>query len=892
MFYLIKNEVYIISNGGIIMHTNSVQILPSYEAFKKMQNENNYTVLINVMIISFVIESIFFFFICVIFKDYESLYFDSFERYFANYWYYMIVYVILVWAMIKFFYKAPELFGVVCITFILIEKIMMFTVDYKSLFALVFWSILVLILSFNYIGPKVVNNVIVLSFVVFVFMLLENKIDTKPFILLLWLMFVVLLIGCISSSRIFSSKLMMFMYHESLEKEKENALKLLNYDVLTGAMSKHALSKYIEKTFLQSYINYTSLFNAGEIVAIVWLPEPEWPIGYVTENIFDVLGYTNEELLFDIISYKKIIHLEDLKKIEIENRAHIKAKDDHFEYKYRLQKKDGTYIWVRNYCVPVWNHDVLIQTNGYIYDIDSEMEAKELIYENSQKLDDIIEATGVGSWEWDCEKSQLKGNLRLAKILKLELNEVNHLSYSEILNMIFKEDLESRSQLIRNHKAGKSDFYGIEYRVQCRSGEYLWVYERGRVVKWSIEGKALKLVGTLIDITDMKEKNSRLQHSEKLNALGRLSGGIAHDINNQLMMLRSLLDLSKEQDNIENYRAHNNAMILITEHAADTLKQLLTFTKHHMYKPIILNLNQMIKEFVIVIEHTFQKDLVIETQITEEVIFINADKALIENAFINLCINAKEAMEPGGKLIVKLNIIELFKETHTFTGILEAGKYAQVEFIDHGEGIEPENLDKIFEPFYTTKETGNGIGLSTVVSSIKEHNGGINVYSEKNKGTKFCIGLPIVERNQEILSNTEQRSQLNEIMPKIMIVDDEPVIVGVMAQFLEMKGCEVITFTNPKKAILYYKEYEKDINIVLLDILMPEMEGTEVLGELVKINQEVKVLFLSGYSQGVEIKVENQSNIIGFIQKPVRLETIYSEIINTINDKIDSRAKR
>lgn len=632
--------------------------------------------------------------------------------------------------------------------------------------------------------------------------------------------------------------------------------------------------------FYKPYIDYSSLFNAGSITPVVWLANINWRVGYIGENVKTLLGYENKDIIGQNIIYDDLIHPDDQERTTSEFRQNIQKKLPHYEQIYRLRRSDGIYIWIRDYSVPVWHDNEATQINGYIYDITNEVNAKAIIEEKNQRLSDIIDATNVGTWEYNIHEGTFTGSDKFAETVGFDQNALDNVDTSIWMNRIHQNDRANFDQALEDHLSGRKDHFDVEYRFRHKNGNWVWLHHKGRIIQTNPDGSPKHMVGTQNDITHFKITESMLNHSEKLNALGRLSGGIAHDINNQLMMISSMADLARAKDDLDEYRSYMTSISDLTERASGIVRQIMTLTKHHLYEPEAINMNEMLINLEKVLSHTMKKDIQIQLELPEEHIFINGDVSLLENVFINICLNARDAMAHGGVLEIALKVIHINSIYHTHTGYLEEGDYAVIHFMDNGCGISDDMLGMIFEPFFSTKERGSGIGLSTVASSVKDHSGGIKVISEAGKGSTFSVFLPICEH--DALHEEPDMAvvpSLDGHMPNVMIVDDEAIISTVMSEYLELEGCQTLVFEDPVTAVEVYKHQYDHIDVVILDMLMPTMTGEEVFYHMIKTNPKVKVLFISGFSQGFEVKPEHKQNVIGFIEKPVKMNRIMDVIL-------------
>jgi len=415
------------------------------------------------------------------------------------------------------------------------------------------------------------------------------------------------------------------------------------------------------------------------------------------------------------------------------------------------------------------------------------------------------------------------------------------------------------------------------------------------------------MVGSHIDITENKKTELMLHHSEKVSAIGRLAGGIAHDINNQLMMIQGYVEILKGNVAISQGKDQLQNIEDIIARSTEIVKQLQSFTKQTSFRSEDIELNRLVMRIGKMLYHTIDKRIVLELAMPSEMLvdelnkregdvkpfdaeyyYIKGDVSLIENALVNLCLNARDAIIDRGKIMLNVTKMILTKPMQTYTNSLDIGEYACISVSDNGVGISEKSLNQIFEPFYTTKDKGTGLGLSTVISALKQYNGGITVESRIGRGTTFKLFFPLLNE-KEVKQNTRPnllQSSGRFVDPSekvVMVVDDEIVLCQVLTQYLESKGFVVKSFIDPRLALDYYEGYSSGVDCVLLDVIMPYMTGNELFEKMIKINPNIKVLYLSGFTEGLNIPVEYQHNIIGLLEKPVKLEKIYDFLTHSVD---------
>lgn len=376
----------------------------------------------------------------------------------------------------------------------------------------------------------------------------------------------------------------------------------------------------------------------------------------------------------------------------------------------------------------------------------------------------------------------------------------------------------------------------------------------------------------------------QLLQSQKMESIGRLAGGIAHDFNNILAGIMGYAELLQRRfdDSTKEGRALE-VIVSSSKKASNLTKQLLGFARHGKYNPIPIKINDRIKETIKVLEKIFEKNIKVIYDLSENINYIEADENQIDQVLTNIIINAKDAMPNGGRLTFNTENIYLDTEyTNKFLD-LKQGNYVKITVTDTGIGMEKEIKDRIFEPFYTTKEKGKGtgLGLSMVYGIVKSHNGQINCYSEYGKGTSFSIYFPASEKRNGYI---KKESIIKKGQGTIMVIDDEENLRNLLKEQLEELGYKVIIAADGIEAIEIYEKKKNDINLILLDMIMPNLDGRETFYRLKKMNPDIKVLLLSGFSQNDKAVDIINEGALGFFQKPLELYKLSEAVYNVLKN--------
>jgi len=402
-------------------------------------------------------------------------------------------------------------------------------------------------------------------------------------------------------------------------------------------------------------------------------------------------------------------------------------------------------------------------------------------------------------------------------------------------------------------------------------------------------GKIVNFVAVKRDITEHLELSKQLLQAQKMEAVGTLAGGVAHDFNNVLQVALGYSELILGDEGLPQlYRADLQKINESSRRGADLVRRLLTFSRKTEVKPLPLNLNRRIIEVRKMLERTIPKMIDIQLFLDEEPTTINADPTQVDQILMNLAVNARDAMPEGGKLVFETENVVLDEEYALSHLNAKPGHYVLLSIGDTGTGMDKDTLDHIFEPFYTTKETGKGtgLGLAMVYGIVQQHGGHIRCYSEPGEGTAFKIYFPA------LVSDEEPEKKIARPMPQggsetILLVDDEDMIRDLCSRILTKAGYNVITAFNGKEALELYRERRGKISLVILDLIMPEMGGKQCLQELLQIDASVRVIIASGYSARGPTKDALAAGARGFVNKPYDIRQVLEVVRSVLDDKME-----
>ncbi len=512
-------------------------------------------------------------------------------------------------------------------------------------------------------------------------------------------------------------------------------------------------------------------------------------------------------------------------------------------------------------------------------DITERRRAEEALRKSEEKYRLLIENSNEAIFIIQAEKITF-ANKRFPQMLGYNLKEILNTS---LRNLVLDEDRDMVYKQQQSSMRGENSSNNYTFRIIDKDGSTHWVETNSLVVDWDNQPATLNFMR---DITKQKRTEARLLQAKKMESIGTLAGGIAHDFNNLLMGIQGHASLALLLiDPQTPIHEHLKTIETLVMSGADLTKQLLGFARGGKYEVKTVDINSLIYRASETIGRT-KKEITIHHALADDLCLTDVDPGQIDQVLLNLYVNAWQAMPGGGDLYLRTsNVILEENRFKDYNG--KNGHYVKISITDTGVGMDERTKERIFEPFFTTKEMGRGagLGLASVYGIIKNHNGFINVYSEKGHGSTFTIYLPVSAHTKIKEQETEQSREMSRGTETILIVDDESLILDVGRELLKALGYKVFTAQNGSTAIDICTQAKESIDLVILDMVMPEMSGGEIFDELKKIKPDVKVLLSSGYSiNGQASKIINRG-CVGFIQKPFTMGEIAIHLRKILDDK-------
>lgn len=442
---------------------------------------------------------------------------------------------------------------------------------------------------------------------------------------------------------------------------------------------------------------------------------------------------------------------------------------------------------------------------------------------------------------------------------------------------------QSMGEDVFNALLNNGRVYNVESVIAIKSGESRNILYTAALLEMKEEDAVISI---MVDVTEIKKLQDALRQSQKMDVIGQLTGGIAHDFNNMLAGIMGSAELLKlKAKNNPDLIKHIEFILKSSDRAAGLIKKLLAFARRGIEEETVLNFHEVIEESIVLLERSIDRKIKIESKLNAEFKMVKGDPVLLQNVILNLGLNARDAMYNGGILTIYTSNVDIDKNFSVNRNYsITPGKYIQLNIEDTGIGMNIELISRIFEPFFTTKPEGKGtgLGLAVVYGTVKEHRGFIEVYSEPGAGTTVKMFFPVVENDKTGIASMNNEPVSGEGC--VLVVDDEDIVRTIAGSLLESLGYECLLAENGLSAIDIFTKEKDKIDVVLLDIIMPGISGVETSERLKKIDENVKIIFSSGFRRDESVMGIMKTVNKRFIQKPyhlVELSRIIAKVMNS-----------
>jgi two-component system, cell cycle sensor histidine kinase and response regulator CckA len=628
---------------------------------------------------------------------------------------------------------------------------------------------------------------------------------------------------------------------------------------------------------------YRAVFERHPLAMLVWDSETKHFLA-VNDAAVAQYGYTREELLE--LTIWDIRPSEEIPQV----RAIIERLPPgrHVFPGLRHQKKDGTI-----FSVDIVAHDVRWDGRSarllLAADATERVRAETALRESEERLRLVRRASNDAVYDWDVPSGRVQWSG--GEIFGYdEADEHYDIAWWE--QRVHPDDRARIEATLEAAVAGNAESWSEEYHFLRADGMYAAVLDRGLIVR-GIGGRPVRMIGCMADLTERRRLEDQLRQSQKMEAVGRLAGGVAHDFNNVLTVVKSFSEfLLEDLDKLDPRRSDVEEIAKAADRAAALTRKLLAFSRKQVMRPELLDLNSVVVGMEKMLQRLIGDDVRIVTELDPDLLPVEADPSSIEQAILNLAVNARDAMPDGGTLTIRTKNETLDKTDSGWA--IRPGRYAMLSVSDTGHGMDATTQARVFEPFFTTKPQGQGtgLGLAMVYGIVKQSGGHVWVESEPDQGTTFIVYLPQptqLEAGRALRATPDGSGEPRQPgshtgNETILVVDDEEAVRSSTRRALERAGYTVIPAIDGADALRLFTEHDGAVDLVVTDVVMPGLSGRELVGRLKIMSPELPVLFVSGYTEEGVKKQGVLEPGTAYLEKPFTAE----KLLHMVREVLDS----
>ena len=558
-----------------------------------------------------------------------------------------------------------------------------------------------------------------------------------------------------------------------------------------------------------------------------------------------------------------------------------------FDIRHAIEWPDGRRKLLSINGAPIKNErGEIVSLVFLVTDITESARIEQRMRENADWLEMALESAQMGIWSWNIESGQVRWSDEVEQLFGLAAGDFGG-KYEDYLDLIHPDDRGPVVDTIESNLRSKSEAYEVEHRLLWPDGQVRWVEARGRVFR-DDAGLPIQMTGTVTDITGRKmaeralrDSEEKLRQSQRLESVGRLAGGIAHDFNNLLTAIVGCSDMlrSRLSDTPEGLE-FVHGILDAAERGAELTRQLLTFAHQGVVRPQIVDLNQRITDINQMLPRLIGENITLSTELAPDLWPVEVDPGQFEQVIVNLAINARDAMPDGGRLTITTENGEIDAPYTAGKRGLDGREWVVLSVTDTGVGMDAETLQLAFEPFFSTKQSGEGtgLGLATCFGIVRQAGGQIEAKSEPGCGTRFRLYFPRSQKPLEPDQGGPKQAQPSAGNETILLVEDESSVRRVVAAMLKDSGYQLLEACCGDEALELFESHDGCIDLLVTDVVMPGMGGADLASKLLRRSPDLKVLLVSGYSPDFGSLGEIAERGVELMQKPFSQDGLSKKI--------------
>lgn len=639
-------------------------------------------------------------------------------------------------------------------------------------------------------------------------------------------------------------------------------------------MQEETESKHSEKALRASELKYRRLFEAAKD-GILILDAKTGQITDVNPYLVNLLGYSRDELmgmpLWEIGPFRDVKECK-LAFLELQNKEFIRYDS------LPIQDNEGRSVDVEfvSNVYGVSGGTRVIQCN--IRDISSRKRMEEALRRSEERFRLVTRATKDDVWDLDIRSGKTWRSEDFWKHFGYPPRDVEP-DVQGWKELIHPEDRDRVWNGFQTALLRWADSYEVEYRFRRADDSYAVVLDRAYIV-YDKTGQPKRAIGAITDLSDRRELEEQFRQAQKMEAVGQLAGGVAHDFNNLLMVITAYTEIMREQlDPKDRLHKSLDQVTKAAKRAAALTLQLLAFSRKQVLLPRIINVNAVVEDSLKMIPRLIGENIDLNLSLAEALWSVKADPGQIVQVLMNLCVNARDSMPNGGKLAIETENVSFDVETAGKQADFVPGDYTALVVRDTGTGMTEEVQSHLFEPFFTTKglERGTGLGLSTVFGIVKQNGGFIQVDSELGRGSSFSIYFPAVNAPLTAILPPEIKDVegQGEI---ILLVEDDEALRQSLSIYLSQHGYKLLEASNGAQALHIARQHAESLQVLITDMLLPNLSGAEVAREVAQISPQAVTLYMSGYTDREWTGYDPAQLRTGFLQKPFALQALLEKL--------------